>query len=103
MQPTQLTDAVSNIASKNAQYILNWILIFTIVLGAAGAAWLFKWLVGRLQEQTALLADLFKSATEGRERVATIVAENTAIIRECRDTMCENTEMFRRVKDVIDK
>ena len=96
--PTKIAD---HLASKDPQYIINYLLIFVMIAGAGATAWMFKWLVGRLQNQTTLLAGLFKEASDGRERVASIVAENTAVIRECRDQITENTEFLRRANDNV--
>lgn len=87
-----------NLAGKDDRYIINYLLIFVIILGTIAIGCLFKWLIGRLQNQTTLLAGLFKEASDGRERVAAIVAESTVVIRDCRDTIRDNTEFMRRLK-----
>lgn len=98
MQPTQLTDSISNIASKDAQYILNWVFIALIIACGVFAFLTGKWFIGYLTQQRELLAGLFKEAAAGREHVASVVAENTVVVRECRDTIYENTEFLKRME-----
>lgn len=81
----KLADHAAQKAQENPQYIQTVILFVAII----GGAWLFKWLVGRLEKQTTLLEGLFQEANKGREEAAKVIAVNSEVIREA-------TEFLRR-------
>lgn len=71
----------------------NWLAVVLLFLTLAGIAWLFRWIVGELKT-------LFKEANDGRTECARIIATNTTVITECRDTICDATEFMKR-KSII--
>lgn len=83
----KLADHAAQQAQSNPQYIQTLLLFAAIV----GGAWLFKWLVGRLEKQTSLLEGLFQEASRGREEATKVIAVNTEVLRD-------TTEFLRRLK-----
>ena len=96
MEPSKIAE---HLADKDDRYILNYILIAVLIAGVLGGVWLFRWLVGRLEEQTILLKGLFQQANDSSERNAGIIAEHTAATRELKDHLKDNTEFLRACKD----
>jgi hypothetical protein len=94
----EVAKTASEIATKSATDP-NYLPIVLLVLCLAGFAWQFKWLVGRLDQQTSLLASLFEKANAGQVKVTEVVAINNELVKECRDTIRENTEFWRSSRD----
>lgn len=93
----ELPKVATEIAAKSASDP-NYLPIVLLIACLAGFVWLFKWLVGRLDQQTELLAGLFKEANEGRVKLAEVVAVNSTVVTECRDAMRENTDILRNMR-----
>jgi hypothetical protein len=68
---------------------VNWLAVCLLFLAIVALAWLFRWIVGELKS-------LFKEANEGRIECARIIATNSTVIQECRDTICDATEFMKR-------
>lgn len=98
-----ITSIPSSIAQHGDRYIINWIMIFALLCVVAGGVWLFRWLIGRLQEQTKLLADLCAENMKGRLEIAEIVSDGAAASREFKEHLRENTEFLRRNNDSLNR
>lgn len=111
MDPIKLADqAAEHAAKQNDRYLF----IFILIIVFAGAVWLFRWMIGiidrknalsedRLERQTTLLEGLFREANQSRERVASVISDNTAHVVACTEQMRDNTEMLRKSSYALEK
>lgn len=72
----------------------NWLAVVLLFLTLFALVWLFRWIVGELRQ-------LFREANDGRTECAKIIATNTTVIQECRDTICDATEFMKRKVIII--
>lgn len=107
MDPTKVTD---HLANQNDRYLFIFILVVVFAL----AIWLFRWMIGRIEHQnklsedrierqTVLLEGLFKTANATTEKVAGVVADNTAHVVACAEHMSDQTEMLRKSSYALEK
>ena len=82
-----LADHAAKQAQNNPQYVQTLMLFIALI----GGAWLFRWLIGRLEKQTTLLEGLFQEANRGRDEASKVIAVNSEVIREA-------TDFLRRIK-----
>lgn len=107
MDPIKLAD---HLEQQNDRYLFIVILVVVFAL----AVWLFKWMIGRIEHQnklsedrierqTVLLEGLFREANASRERVASVISDNTAHVVACTEQMSDNTEMLRKSSYALEK
>lgn len=92
IEPKPMNEA-AKIANEHSND-MNWLAVCLLFIAIIALGWLFRWIVGELKQ-------LFREANDGRVECAKIIATNTSVIQECRDSICESTDFMKRKMNLI--